>query len=210
MFSKRYTSPLEQQNPACASWPAEGSLQTIPTPSQNSWTHCLYDLQILPFSCQLPIHCYSKIVHGRFAISYPFNLCCAQIASPCHSVPRSGDNSTATEADPPGRQRCCPTLSKPHPRGFPYLPGTPSNSTSCSPAILNPANANKQQTKPFSKINGYLAGRKLTFVATPLQFLFVFIQWGKEGGDHWQSHPLTFHALPKPPNWHNLLILHIS
>lgn len=56
-----------------------------------------------------PMHCYSKICHGRFAISYPFNLYCAQIAATCHSLLRSGDSATASEdIDPPGQAALLP------------------------------------------------------------------------------------------------------
>lgn len=208
MFSKRYTSLLEPENPAWASWPAEGSLQTIPVPPENFWTCCLYNLEIFHF-CQLLIHCYSKIFRGRLAISYPSNLYCAQTAATCHSLLQNGDSSRATEADPPGRQPWHPTPSKLHPWGSPYLPGTPPNSTSCSPATFNPANANKRQTNPFSKTNGHLAACKRTFVVTPYNFC-LYLYHGEGKGETTGRGTQILHALPKPRNWNNPLILHIS
>ena len=160
---------MQKLNPAFTTWPGHGSLQTIPVPPQNFRTHCLYNLEMFHFSCQLPTCCYSKIILGRFAISSPSNLHRAQTAAPRPSLRWSGDNGTATEADPPHPANRSPEVllisQERHP-----------SSTSCSPATLNPANPNEQQTKPLSKINGRLAARKLTSVASRLQFLFAFLR----------------------------------
>lgn len=186
VFSERHTSLLQWWNPAQASWPAKGSLQTIPTPPQNSRTRFLYDLQIFHFSCQLPAHCYTKMFCGRFAILLIYTVHRQQplVTAFCR---------VGTPARPPcpAPQAALPPHAKQIPStGSPYFLGTPSHSTSCSPAFPNPANTNTQQTKPFSRINGYPAVLELTFAATRLQFVFVFMGWEMKGettgrATHW-------------------------
>lgn len=198
-LAKAAQSPLQQQNPACTSWPVTGSLWIIPVPPQNSWTHCLYNLQVFRFSCQLPFQRYGKIICGSFAISYASNLRRAQTAAPVPaSWKRPQRQGHGSQHTPPPRQAAVPphTEQTTSPR-FSLSPGNAIQELLLLPSHPPSCQHKQAATKPLSKINGCPAASSWR-VATRSQFLFVFTGRGREGRDHGQSHSLTFHGLPKP------------
>lgn len=84
-FTKRYTSLLQQRHAACASWPAEASLQTIPIPPQNFWDFTTWKYVTSPASSPFTATATSAAAGLLFLIL--FNLYRAQIAAACHGLP---------------------------------------------------------------------------------------------------------------------------